>query len=413
MRKKSAALICILLALTLLFGCGGGKSPARNAAGFLLKQAACDDWAVFALARSGFMTEGGKAEYLDALDARLQDCGGVLSETKNTEYSRCALALRALGADPQSFAGFDLLEPLHDAPTTSKQGAAAIAYALLALGEDAPADLREEYIQKMLSFRLPGGGFAFPGSEEPDADITAICLQALALCDETADIENDLSVLNNMQGFSNCESTAQVIIALCALGIAPEKSLTDTLLTFAQKDGGFSHIQGGKSNYIATVQALCALSAIELFETGQHSLYDFDAQNNNKKENTCSLEVRCDELLENGEKLPESKRSLVPEDAIIYSNSSAAFTQGESAFDLLRRELKTADVHMEFTSAPLTGSVYIEGIGNLYEFDAGDLSGWMYSVDGEYLGVSSSEYILEPGTSLVFEFVCTKKAVGS
>lgn len=37
---------------------------------------------------------------------------------------------------------------------------------------------------------------------------------------------------------------------------------------------------------------------------------------------------------------------------------------------------------MESNWTPAYNSAYIEGIGNLYEFDCGNLSGWMYSVNG-------------------------------
>ncbi len=52
---------------------------------------------------------------------------------------------------------------------------------------------------------------------------------------------------------------------------------------------------------------------------------------------------------------------------------------------------------MEFVDTPVYGSVYIEGIGNLYEFDAGPLSGWRYSVNGWYPNYGCSLYPLSPG----------------
>ena len=34
----------------------------------------------------------------------------------------------------------------------------------------------------------------------------------------------------------------------------------------------------------------------------------------------------------------------------------------------------------------------MEGINNLYEFSCGDLSGWIYSVNGSFPSISCSEY---------------------
>lgn len=45
-------------------------------------------------------------------------------------------------------------------------------------------------------------------------------------------------------------------------------------------------------------------------------------------------------------------------------------------FDVLLREMKKNKIHMEFSMTPIYNSNYIEGINNLYEFDAGELQ-WM------------------------------------
>jgi hypothetical protein len=44
--------------------------------------------------------------------------------------------------------------------------------------------------------------------------------------------------------------------------------------------------------------------------------------------------------------------------------------------------------------------VYIEGINNLYEFDAGELSGWIYRVNGEVPGFGISQYALKSGDAV-------------
>ncbi len=81
-------------------------------------------------------------------------------------------------------------------------------------------------------------------------------------------------------------SAAQVIIALCALGIDPATdarfvkrggSVLDALLRFAKPDGGFAHtLKKGAdgSNAMAGEQALGALTAYMRFKDGLHSLYD-------------------------------------------------------------------------------------------------------------------------------------------
>jgi len=61
---------------------------------------------------------------------------------------------------------------------------------------------------------------------------------------------------------------------------------------------------------------------------------------------------------------------------------------------------------MEFSDSALYGSVYIEGIGNLYEFDCGELSGWMYSVNGEFPMYGMSQYEVKDGDVIEVVYTC-------
>lgn len=121
---------------------------------------------------------------------------------------------------------------------------------------------------------------------------------------------------------------------------------------------------------------------------------------------TCTLEVRCDTILDNLEDLDPEKTDLVPEDAVIFPTTTVTFYEGESVFDLLQREMKQAAIHMEYTSTPIYKSSYIEGIGNLYELDCGPLSGWMYQVNGWYPNYGSSRYQLQPDDIVIWRYTC-------
>ena len=54
--------------------------------------------------------------------------------------------------------------------------------------------------------------------------------------------------------------------------------------------------------------------------------------------------------------------------------------------------VKAHSIHIE-----ITGGSYVAGIGNIYELDFGDLSGWMYRVNGEFASVNCNEYVLKEG----------------
>ena len=119
---------------------------------------------------------------------------------------------------------------------------------------------------------------------------------------------------------------------------------------------------------------------------------------------TCTLEIRCDTLLGNLDKLTEGKAALVPEDGTLLPVTKVEFTGGNSVFDVFRQTLKNQKIHFEYVDASAYDSVYIEGIGNLYEFDCGPQSGWMYSVNGTYPGLGCSGYTLADGDVIVFSY---------
>ncbi len=121
---------------------------------------------------------------------------------------------------------------------------------------------------------------------------------------------------------------------------------------------------------------------------------------------TCTVSISCASVLSHPDQLDPAKKELIPSGGIILSAETAEFSEGESAFDVLKRETKKHKIHMEFSLTPVTNSAYIEGIGNLYEFDAGELSGWMYRVNGEFPSYGSSNYILKNGDRVEWLYTC-------
>ncbi len=125
------------------------------------------------------------------------------------------------------------------------------------------------------------------------------------------------------------------------------------------------------------------------------------------KEMTCTLSVRCDTILKNIEWLNKEKLDLVPSDGVIFAERTVSFYEGESVFNLLVREMKKNKIHMEFVNTPIYNSAYIEGIANLYEFDCGELSGWMYRVNGWFPNYGCSRYQLKEGDRVEWIYTCS------
>lgn len=124
------------------------------------------------------------------------------------------------------------------------------------------------------------------------------------------------------------------------------------------------------------------------------------------KELKCTLSVRCDTILDNMDRFDPEKVELVPADGVIYAEKTVTFYEGESVFNLLVREMKQSKIHLEFENTPIYNSAYIEGIANLYEFDCGELSGWMYRVNGWFPNYGCSRYELQDGDKVEWLYTC-------
>ena len=288
------------------------------------------DWYALYMYRAGYESDyaayGSALE--DAVSQKYQENGG-LDRVRASEWHRTGLAATACGGDALAFgtnaAGETInlvADGVYDRGKTEDLGAQGIngfTWGLLMLdsrGYAVPAgaaDTRETILTRILSAQTTEGGFSLSG-EGVSADLTAMTLQALApyqnsthvftVTDKATGttvertvseaIELALGALSACQmengGFGDdgesSESAAQVIIALCALGIDPATdarfvkrggSVLDALLRFAKLDGGFAHtLEKGAdgSNAMAGEQALGALTAYMRFKDGLHSLYD-------------------------------------------------------------------------------------------------------------------------------------------
>lgn len=288
------------------------------------------DWYTLYMYRAGYESDyaayGSALE--DAVSQKYQENGG-LDRVRASEWHRTGLAAMACGGDALAFgtnaAGETInlvADGVYDRGKTEDLGAQGInglTWGLLLLdsrGYSVPAgaaDTRGTILTRILSAQSAERGFSLSG-EGVSADLTAMTLQALApyqnsthvftVTDKATEttvertvseaIELALGALSACQmengGFGDdgesSESAAQVIIALCALGIDPATdarfvkrggSVLDALLRFAKPDGGFAHtLEKGAdgSNAMAGEQALGALTAYMRFKDGLHSLYD-------------------------------------------------------------------------------------------------------------------------------------------
>lgn len=260
------------------------------------------EWAVLGLARGNADVLNSYYDgYYDRVVAYVRDniSSGKLNADKSTDNARIALALTAIGEDPTSVGGHNLLTALDDVTYDLKQGINGPIWALIALdSKNYTSSSRDQLIKAILDGRTNDGGWALDGNAT-DVDMTAMAIQALSPYYESNETVKDavdtaLAWLSTKQssdgGFSswgkaNAESCAQVIVALSALNIDADTdsrfvknghSALENLLTFEQADGSFFHVSDGSdgNNQMTSEQGTYALVAYDRFKTGKNSLYN-------------------------------------------------------------------------------------------------------------------------------------------
>ncbi len=425
----------------------------------------------------------------------------------------------------------DLQPSVPTESTIGEQGIMSYVYGLLMLEgsfyggssyrESFPAGstwTRSTLIDEILSKQMPDGGFAVIGTEG-DVDVTAMTLQALAphyrkvqesgfdpadggqncITAEEADrlilaVERAISFLSEKQlatgdfenrGTPNAESTAQVIMALCALGRDPwsdeqfikdGNTLAEGLSDYRSIDGGFSHTAGAVANDMATSQVFAALSALYRMSQGECFLLDFEnyagagsiveqgpkgrgdvraalllfllaadcgylaylcfqkkfslkrlcsialvtaflaaavwlvriqtreeylGQNtagfDGENVITVSMEIRCDTVA--------GREEYLPADGVILAKTEMSVSEGASAFDLLNEAARAYDIPIEYEGTAAGDEfAYIEGIGYLYQYDFGELSGWVFLVNGNIPDTGCGSYVVGNGDDIVWYY---------
>lgn len=121
---------------------------------------------------------------------------------------------------------------------------------------------------------------------------------------------------------------------------------------------------------------------------------------------TCTFSIECSAILNNLADLNPDKLDVLPSDGIIFTAQTVTFYEGESVYDVLQRICEENGIQMESSWTPIYNSAYVEGIHNLYEFDCGSGSGWMYRVDGWYPNYGCSRYQLKQGEVVEWRYTC-------
>ena len=147
-----------------------------------------------------------------------------------------------------------------------------------------------------------------------------------------------------------------------------------------------------KKNYIA-VGIIAAAGVLFILLTNFESADSYHREASADGDLTVTLTIRCDSITDR-----EKVNRYIPDDGIILDTTEYAVNDGDTVYDVLFAAVRANDIPMDNRGAK--GSAYIAGINFLYEFDYGELSGWMYRVNGEFPDVGCQSYYVSDGDEI-------------
>lgn len=173
-----------------------------------------------------------------------------------------------------------------------------------------------------------------------------------------------------------------VIFAICAI---------ICLILFVTKRGNVKNI--------FAVLLICAALVVFVLATNFQNAKDYYSNDQPKKENAVGvvkMSIRCDKIV------GLSDRDYIPKDGVILKESEFEIEDGDTVYDILIEAAKNYSIQIENNGSDKMA--YIAGINYIYEMDFGELSGWLYFVNGESAMVGCAEYELSDGDTIEWHY---------
>lgn len=275
----------------------------------------------------------------------------------------------------------------------SCESCAQVVLALSTLGIDSSADARfikngVSVWQAMLSFRRDDGGFAHLSDGESNSLASAQALLAI------------IAAQNLGISIYSSEGLSTATAAETASSIPTWKKIALlTITAFAFVGTCISLLRKrARGKRILAILLLCgiaafAVCAIDIESAGS---YYQAVERSETPVGQAWLSIRCD-------KVPgRADDGSTPENGEILMRTSVDFYEGDSVFDLLTYAARTHGLHMEHEGSG--DLLYVNGINHLYEYAYGDLSGWIYMVNGEIPSVGCGNYAVKNGDEILWQY---------
>jgi len=88
---------------------------------------------------------------------------------------------------------------------------------------------------------------------------------------------------------------------------------------------------------------------------------------------------------------------------VILEETPIRWEEGDTVLDVLKRAAKQLNIQMEYRGSG--AFAYVEGIDNLYEFDHGPRSGWVFTVNGEEVMRSAGKTSVQAGDRIEWRYL--------
>jgi len=408
---KDTKQINVLLFLLRFYGAGYGTSPAEG-------EEHCLNSLLDAQLEDGGWTYAGKVSDPDMTSMVLQSlapyingnrvCDSVPPDRISGAVEKALLRLSGLQGDDGVYSSYGV---------KNAESTAQVICALSSLGIDAKADERFvkggfSAVDALLSFQAPDGGFSHVKGGSPDKGVTSQVFMALSsylagnssggiflmpdadreaaasatLPEITTSLVTGETTGNGDAGTSDVSTPRivfAVVIALSALSIC-----IVMLIKKKRKAGGYLTVLIVAALIIASVLFI-RIETPEEHKTGYTGKQD--------PTGSVTLMIECLKVAGQTGKYPS-----IPEDGIILDNVEMEIADGDTVLDILIDASAKYGLILDTSGSGVTA--YIKSVSSLGERDFGDMSGWLYRVNGELASVGCGAYKLEDGDVILWSY---------
>ena len=240
----------------------------------------------------------------------------------------------------------------------------------------------------MLQYRLPDSTYAHRLGDKTNANATAQVFLAL---EAQQFLLNDTLGLYAVQNARNPTPEANIGYKPIACGI---------IALLALLGMGAVLLRRRSPKHCLTILLLAgALVALVCFTDIRPAEEYYNGELPEKAEaiGTVTLSVRCDAAV--------GLAPYIPADGVILPPTAFPIAQGDTVYTILTDAARAHGLHLE-ASGP-AGMRYVQGLGYLYELAHGDLSGWLYFVNGESPSVGCEQQQLRDGDVIEWHYTLT------